>query len=155
MKKFRYETVAGIFMVIGLLCVAYMTVKLGKVSFFGDNTYVLYARFTSVSGLRVGNPIRMFGLEVGRIGELGLDQKDQVVVVELKVNRDVKVYDDAVVSIKSAGLIGDRYVDIDPGGGSEKTLNPGATVTQTQPPLDIEELIGKYAFGELKKGKGE
>ena len=155
MKKFRYETVAGIFMVIGLLCVAYMTVKLGKVSFFGDNTYVLYARFTSVSGLRVGNSVRMFGLEVGRVGKLGLDQKDQVVVVELKLDEDLKLYEDAVVSIKSAGLIGDRYVDIDPGGGSEKTLKPGATVAQTQPPLDIEELIGKYAFGDVKKGKEE
>ena len=78
MRKYQYETVAGIFLVIGLVCVAYMTVKLGKVSFFGDDSYVLHARFTTVSGLRVGNSVRMFGLEVGRIGKLGLDQKDQL-----------------------------------------------------------------------------
>ena len=150
MRKYQYETVAGIFLVIGLVCVAYMTVKLGDVSFFGDGSYVLHARFTTVSGLRVGNPVRMFGLEVGRIDKLGLDQKDQLATVELKLNKDVKVYGDAVASIKSAGLIGDRFISIDPG-GAEEVLKPGATITQTQPPLDIEELVGKYAFGDVKK----
>ena len=150
MRKYQYETVAGIFLVIGLLCIAYMTVKLGKVSFFGDSSYVLNARFTTVAGLRVGNPVRMFGLEVGRVGKLGLDQKDQLALVELKLYKDVKIYGDAVASIKSAGLIGDRYINIDPG-GSEEVLKPGATILQTQPPLDIEELVGKYAFGEVKK----
>ena len=58
MKKYSIETIVGIFVVIGLLCVAYMTVKLGKVSLFGDDYYSLYARFGSVSGLRVGNPSR-------------------------------------------------------------------------------------------------
>lgn len=151
MRKYKYETVAGIFVVIGLLCVAYMTVKLGKVSFFGDDTYVLYARFTSVSGLRVGNPVEMFGLEVGRIEKLGLDQKDQLALVEFKLKKDVNVYGDAVASIKTAGLIGDRYVSIDPGGSAE-ILKPGATIAQTQPAIDIGELIGKYAFGDVKKG---
>lgn len=150
MRKYQYETVAGFFLVIGLVCVAYMTVKLGDLSFFGDGSYVLHARFTTVSGLRVGNPVRMFGLEVGRIGKLGLDQKDQLAVVELKMNKDVKVYGDAVASIKSAGLIGDRFISIDPG-GAEEVLKPGATITQTQPPIDVEELIGKYAFGDVKK----
>ena len=150
MRKYQYETVAGIFVVIGLVCVGYMTVKLGKVSFFGDDSYVLHARFTTVSGLRVGNPVRMFGLEVGRIGKLGLDQKDQLALVELKLNKDIKVYGDAIASIKSAGLIGDRYISIDPG-GAEEILKPGGTITQTQPPLDIEELVGKYAFGDVKK----
>jgi phospholipid/cholesterol/gamma-HCH transport system substrate-binding protein len=150
MRKYQYETVAGIFVVVGLLCVAYMTVKLGKVSFFGDDTYVLYARFTSVSGLRVGNPVEMFGLEVGRIEKLGLDQKDQLALVEFKLKKDVNVYGDAVASIKTAGLIGDRYVSIDPGGSAE-ILKSGATIAQTQPAIDIGELIGKYAFGEVKK----
>jgi len=150
MRKYKYETVAGIFLVIGLVCVAYMTVRLGKVSFLGDNSYVLHARFTTVSGLRVGNPVRMFGLEVGRIGKLGLDQKDQMALVELRLNKDIKIYGDAVASIKSSGLIGDRFISIDPGGADE-ILKPGATIVQTQPPLDIEELVGKYAFGDVKK----
>ncbi len=150
MRKYRYETVAGIFVVIGLLCVGYMTVKLGKINLFGEDTYTLYARFTSVSGLRVGNPVEMLGLEIGRVQSLTLDQKDQLAVAELKIKRGVNVYGDAIASIKTAGLIGDRYVGIDPGGSAE-ILKPGAMIAQTQPPIDIGELIGKYAFGEVKK----
>ncbi len=146
MRKYRYETVAGLFVVIGLVCVAYMAMKLGKVSLFGDDTYVLSARFTSVTGLRVGNPVEMFGIEVGRIGHLGIDQKDQMALVEMKLMNGVLVYGDAIASIKTAGLIGDRYVSIDPG-GAEAMLKPGGTITQTQPPIDIGDLVGKYAFG--------
>ncbi len=150
MRKYRYETVAGIFVVIGLLCVGYMTVKLGKINLFGEDTYTLYAKFTSVSGLRVGNPVEMLGLEIGRVQNLTLDQKDQLALAELKIKKGVNVYGDAIASIKTAGLIGDRYVGIDPGGSAE-ILKPGATIAQTQPPVDIGELIGKYAFGEVKK----
>ena len=150
MRKYRYETVAGIFVVIGLLCVGYMTIKLGKINLFGEDTYTLYARFTSVSGLRVGNPVEMLGLEIGRVQSLTLNQKDQLAVAELKIKRGVNVYGDAIASIKTAGLIGDRYVGIDPGGSAE-ILKPGAMIAQTQPPIDIGELIGKYAFGEVKK----
>ena len=150
MRKYRYETVAGIFVVIGLLCVGYMTVKLGKINLFGEDTYTLYARFTSVSGLRVGNPVEMLGLEIGRVQSLTLDQKNQLAVAELKIKRGVSVYGDTIASIKTAGLIGDRYVRIDPG-GADKVLPPGKTITQTEPQIDIGDLIGKYAFGSVKK----
>jgi phospholipid/cholesterol/gamma-HCH transport system substrate-binding protein len=150
MRKYRYEAVAGIFVVMGLLCVGYMTVKLGKINLFGEDTYTLYARFTSVSGLRVGNPVEMLGLEIGRVQSLTLDQKDQLAVAELKIKRGVNIYGDAIASIKTAGLIGDRYVSIDPG-GADKVLPPGKTITQTEPPIDIGDLIGKYAFGSVKK----
>lgn len=150
MKKYRHETVAGIFVVVGLLCVGYMAVKLGKVSLLGDNTYTLYARFTSVSGLRVGNPVEMFGIQIGEVGDFKMDQKDQLAVVELKINKGIRIYGDANAAIKTEGLIGDRYVSIDPGGGVP-LLKPGGIITQTEPPVDIGDLIGKYLFGGVKK----
>jgi phospholipid/cholesterol/gamma-HCH transport system substrate-binding protein len=150
MKKYEKETVVGIFVVVGLLCLGYMTLKLGKVSLFGDETYSLYARFSSVSGLRVGNSVDMIGLEVGRVAGFTLDAKDLVVLAELKIRQDVKVYDDAIASIKTAGLIGDKYVQIDPGGGGD-LLKPGGTITETEAPVDIGDLISKYAFGDVKK----
>jgi phospholipid/cholesterol/gamma-HCH transport system substrate-binding protein len=150
MKKYEKETVVGIFVVLGLLCLGYMTVNLGKVSLFGDETYSLYARFSSVSGLRVGNSVDMIGLEVGRVAGFTMDQKDLVVLAELKIRQDVKVYDDAIASIKTAGLIGDKYVQIDPGGGGD-LLKPGGTITETEAPVDIGDLISKYAFGDVKK----
>jgi len=150
MKKYKKETVVGIFVVVGLLCLGYMTVKLGKVSLFGDETYSLYARFSSVAGLRVGNSVDMIGLEVGRVAVFTRDHDDLVVLAELKIRKDVKVYDDAIASIKTAGLIGDKYVQIDPGGGGD-LLKPGGTITETEAPVDIGDLISKYAFGDVKK----
>ena len=150
MKKYKKETVVGIFVVVGLLCLGYMTVKLGKVSLFGDETYSLYARFSSVAGLRVGNSVDMIGLEVGRVAGFTMEQDDLVVLAELKIRQDVKVYDDAIASIKTAGLIGDKYVQIDTGGGGD-LLKPGGTITETEAPVDIGDLISKYAFGDVKK----
>jgi phospholipid/cholesterol/gamma-HCH transport system substrate-binding protein len=150
MKKYSIETVVGIFIVIGLICVGYMTVKLGKVSFFGEDTYALYGRFASVSGLRVGSSVEIYGIQVGSVTSLGLDSERQMGVVGMKINKGVKIYDDAAATIKSAGLIGDKYVKIDPGGAGV-VLKPLGIITQTSVPADIEDLIGKYAFGDIKK----
>lgn len=150
MKKYSIETVVGIFVVAGLLCVGYMTVKLGKISPLGDEYYSLYASFASVSGLRIGNPVEIQGIEVGRVGRLKIDQEKQIAVVELKLRKDIKVYDDAGASVRTAGLIGDRFIKIDPGGAGE-ILKPGGVITETTSPVDIEDLIGKYAFGDIKK----
>jgi len=148
MKKYSMETVVGIFVVIGLLCVGYMTVKLGKVSLFGDDYYSLYARFSSVSGLRVDSPVEINGIEAGRVAQLSIDPEKQAALVELKIKRGIKVYDDATASIKTSGLIGDKFIKIDPGGGGD-ILKPGGTITETTSPLDIEDLIGKYVFGDI------
>jgi phospholipid/cholesterol/gamma-HCH transport system substrate-binding protein len=150
MKKYAMETTVGIFVVIGLLCIGYMTLKLGHVSILSENTYPLYAKFTSVSGLRVGSPVSMLGIEVGRVQGIILDQKDQLAVVEMKIREGIQIYGDAIASIKTEGLIGDKYLSIEPG-GAEKPLKPGGVITETQPAVDVADLIGKYAFGEVKK----
>ena len=150
MKKYAVETTVGIFLVFGLLCIGYMTLKLGHVSLLGDDAYSLFARFTTVSGLRVGSPVHMLGIEVGRVGRLTMDQKDQKAVVEIRIQKGIKVYDDAIVSIKTEGLIGDMFLNISPG-GSGKLLGPGGTITETEPAVDLVDLVGKYAFGEVKK----
>ena len=152
MKKYSKETVVGIFVVIGLFCIAYMTVKLGNIGFLGENSYSLYAKFTAVTGLRVGNPINMLGLEVGRVEKFTMDQENQQVIVELKINNGIEVFDDAIASIKTEGLIGDKYVAIDPGGGGD-LLENGDTITDTNSPTDIMDLVSKYAFGDVGEGE--
>ncbi len=154
MKKYSMEAVVGVFVVIGLLCVGYMTIKLGKVDLFGDNYYSLYAAFGSVSGLRGDSPVEIDGIEVGRVARFSIDQEKQMASVELKIRKGIKIYDDAIASVKTSGLIGDKLVKIDPGGGGD-ILKPGGTIIDTNSPIDIEELIGKYVFGDVKKeGKG-
>ena len=150
MRKTYMEFVVGLFVLGGLVMIGYMTLSLGHVALFGGDSYTLYARFTSVSGLRSGNPVKMLGMEVGRVGKLSMDQEDLKAVVEIKVKNGIKIYDDAIASIKAEGLIGDHYLSIDPGGGGI-LLAPGQTIIETQAPVDISDLIGKYAFGDVGK----
>jgi phospholipid/cholesterol/gamma-HCH transport system substrate-binding protein len=150
MNKYKIETIVGIFVFLGLLCIGYMTVKLGKVSFLQDNSYPLTAKFISVTGLRDGNPVDIMGIEVGQVEKITMDQENQQAVVKMKIKKGIKIYDDAIASIKTEGLMGDQYISIDPG-GSGTLLGPNGTITETQAPVDIIGLISKYAFGDVKK----
>ena len=154
MKKYSKETVVGIFVVIGLVVIGYMTVKLGNVGFVGDNSYSLFANFNTVTGLREGNAINMLGLEIGKVEKFTLDQENEQVKVEFKINKGIEIYDDAIASIKTEGLIGDKFVAIDPGGGGD-LLADGDSITDTNSPTDIMDLISKYAFGDVGSGKEE
>ena len=148
MKKYSKETMVGIFVVIGLACIGYMTVKLGNVGFFGDSSYSLFAKFNTVTGLREGNPVNMLGLEIGKVQKFTMDQENQQVLVEFKINKGIEIYDDAIASVKTEGLIGDKYVAVDPGGGGD-LLAGGDSITDTNSPTDIMDLVSKYAFGDV------
>jgi phospholipid/cholesterol/gamma-HCH transport system substrate-binding protein len=152
MKKYSQETIVGIFVVIGLICIGYMTVKLGNVGLLGENSYSLTAKFTSVTGLRVGNPVNMMGLEIGRVAGFSMDQENLLAVVTLEIDSGIKIYDDAIASIKTEGLIGDRFVSVDPGGGGD-LLADGGIITDTESPTDIMELVSKYAFGDVESSE--
>jgi len=150
MQKYSKETIVGIFVLVGLACIGYMTVKLGDVSLFQDDTYPLTARFSKVTGLRNGSIVNMLGLEIGRVGKLTIDQEKQQAVAELRIQKGIKIYDDAIASIKTEGIIGDRYVSVDPGGGGT-LLKGGDAILETEAPADLMDLVSKYAFGDVKK----
>lgn len=149
MKKYTMETIVGIFVAIGLAGVAYMTVELGHVSFLGENAYPLYAQFTTVSGLKDGAPVQIYGIEVGRVAQISLNQKDQMASVKLSIGNGIEIYDDAIASIGTKGLIGDKFISISPGGAGA-LLKPGGIITETQPAVNIYDLISKYVFGGVK-----
>jgi len=149
MKKLTAETTVGIFVVIGLVCVTYMVVTMGKVTIWGGKYYTLKARFTSISGLKMGSNVEMLGIHIGQVKDVSMDQKNQTAIVEMDILRDIKIYGDAIASIKTSGLIGDKYVKID-AGGFEEILKPGQMIIDTEAPVDIEELISKYVFGSPK-----
>lgn len=144
------QTIVGIFVAAGLVCVAYMTVRLGHVSILGQKAYPLYARFTTVGGLEVDAPIKIYGIKVGRVVQIKLDQQNQMAVLKLSLQNGVKIYDDAIASVETQGLLGDQYVSISPGGAGA-LLKPGGTITQTQPPVNIYDLLSKYIFGGVNK----
>ena len=146
MKKVSIETAVGIFVLIGIVCIGYITIKLGKMELIGGNHYRVTARFESVSGLKSGASIEMAGVEIGKVESIDLDQTDQVAVVGLKIYKNVKLSDDVIASVKTAGLIGDKYIHISPG-GSDVILKNGDEISETESAVDLEELISKYVFG--------
>ncbi len=150
MNTNRYAAV-GVFVLIGLLCVAYMTIKLGKMEVFSDKGFELKASFTNVSGLRVGADIEMAGVPVGKVAAIDLvhTETQTTALVTLRFDRDMALPDDTIASVRTAGLIGDKFIDVAPG-GSEEILQAGDTIVDTEPALDLGSLIGKYAFGGVK-----
>jgi phospholipid/cholesterol/gamma-HCH transport system substrate-binding protein len=148
MKNSTVEISVGIFVLIGIICVGYLTIRLGKMQWIGDNYYYVYARFQSVSGLKVGATVEMAGVKIGQVDDISLDQERKVATVKLKIKKGIVLSDDAIASVKTAGLIGDKFISIMPG-GSDKILKPGDLITDTQSAVDLEELIGKYVFGGI------
>ena len=147
MKRLNIETAVGVFLVIGFFCFAYLSVKLGDVSIFGNNTYMVKARFHSVSGLKKEAAVEIAGVKVGKVYNISLDSEDYVAVVHLSINRGVKIQKDSIASIRTSGIIGDKFVDISPGGAGED-IKPGGEITETESAINLEELIGKYIFGK-------
>lgn len=146
MKKASIETAVGLFVFIGILSVGYLTVKLGKMEILSRDYYHLTAYFESVSGLKVGASVEMAGVPIGKVEAIALDAERLTAEVRLKLQSDVIVTDDTIASVKTTGLIGDKYIKLSPG-GSELVLKPGETIIETESALDIEELISKYVFG--------
>jgi phospholipid/cholesterol/gamma-HCH transport system substrate-binding protein len=122
-----------------------LTVKLGKMEIVGDG-YTLHAQFTSVSGLRAGAEVEIAGVRVGRVASIALDESSPNANIILRMQPGIAVYDDAIASIKTSGLIGDKYVNISPGGGGDP-LKDGGTIADTEPDVDLMTLISKYVFG--------
>ena len=148
MRKSSIEMSVGIFMLIGILCVGYLTIKLGRMELLGSDFYELKALFKSVNGVKTGTQIEIAGVPVGQVGSIQLDQKHDMALIWLKIKKGVVLTDDVIASVKTSGLIGDRYIKLTPG-GSDKVLKPGDQITDTEPPVDIEDLISKYVFGSV------
>jgi len=150
MSKTSLELGVGIFVLIGILCVGYLTVRLGKMELLGDEHYYLNARFVSVAGLKKGAQVVIAGVQVGQVTRISLDPEEQVAIVQMKILKNVVLTDDVIASVKTSGLIGDKYIKLSPG-GSDEVLKEGEMITETESALDIEELVSKYAFGDVKK----
>ena len=149
MKKGSIETAVGIFMIIGIACVGYLTIKLGQMELMGGNYYSVYAGFQSATGLKPGAQVEMAGVPIGRVESISLDPKRQEAVVELKIENGVELSEDVIASVKTSGLIGDKYIMLTPGSGMAY-LDPGDRITETESAIDIEALISKYVFGSVE-----
>lgn len=135
----------GLFMIIGLFCVAYLAVRPGDLNVYPRKQYQVTARFTSASGLREGAYVEAGGVRVGSVVRIRFDPEKYAAEVTLAVDENVPISKDAVASIRTAGIIGDKFVKITPG-GAEENLADGMAIRETEPSINLEELISKYIF---------
>jgi len=146
MKKLDLELAVGIFLLAGIFSLGYLSVKLGKLEVLGRKGYEVHAVFSNSGGLKPGSGIVIAGVDVGQVKSIRL--KDYQAQVVMNLPSDVKIQEDAIASIKTKGLIGEKYIEITPG-GSEKAIEPGGKIRETQPSVDLEELLSKYIFGKI------
>ena len=149
MKRARLEIVVGIFVLIGIVCLAYLSIKLGKMELFGGDTYQLSADFDSVSGLKSGASVEIAGVEVGRVGRIMLDPASgDKARVYLQIQKGIKLQDDVIASVRTSGIIGDKFILLKPG-GSDRLLSAGGRIRETESGVDLEELVSKYIHGKV------
>lgn len=148
MRSRVVEFSVGVFVLIGLTCVAWLAIKLGKMEVLGGDNYVLTARFSSVSGLKTNAQVEMAGVQIGTVDRITLDKETFQAVVRLKIRTDIPISEDAIASVKTSGLIGDKFIMISPGGSSVK-LKDGGKIVETESSIDIEAMMAKYAFGKV------
>jgi phospholipid/cholesterol/gamma-HCH transport system substrate-binding protein len=146
MKKFDLELAVGLFIIAGILCLGYLSIKLGKMEIVGRKGYEIYGVFSNVGGLKVGSSVEIAGVNVGRVTSVSLDNYQAHVV--LNFPKGLRIQEDAIASVKTRGLIGEKYIEIIPG-GSEEIIKPGGRIQETLPAIDIEQLISKFVFGKI------
>ena len=149
MKKLSLDTAVGVFVLIGILCLSYLSIKLGKIEVLGGDYYRVAAVFDSVSGLKPGASVEIAGVEVGSVEKIFLDPKQPGRArVILKLHGSVKLSEDVIASVRTRGIIGDKFILLKPG-GSEMLILAGGTIRETESAVDLEELLSKYIHGQV------
>ncbi len=145
MNKRKIEFYVGVFAIIGILCTGYLFIVLGEISLVGDKQYSVYGFFSSVSGLKTGAKIEMVGVQIGSVSTVSIDKERLLARVEFRIDKNIKLSEDVIASVKTSGIIGQKFIDILPG-GSDTMLEPGDEIFNTESSLDIESLIRKFIF---------
>jgi phospholipid/cholesterol/gamma-HCH transport system substrate-binding protein len=146
MDRAKLELIVGAFVLVGIACLGYLSIKLGKLELIGGDLYEVDAQFNSASGLKPGAAVEIAGVEVGRVKSIRLE--GDRAVVRLAVQNGTKLYTDTIASIKTRGIIGEKFLALSPGGGGDP-LKPGDTIRDTESGLDLEELVSQFVHGKV------
>jgi phospholipid/cholesterol/gamma-HCH transport system substrate-binding protein len=151
MKRPTLETIVGLFVLVGILCMAYLAVKLGKLEIVGGDYVPVTAEFSSVAGLRTGASVEIAGVEVGKVDSIAL--KDYQAQVRMKIRKGIALQEDTIASIRTRGLIGDNYISLTPG-SSDRLIPPGGNISETESAMNWENLIGEFIHGSATGNSG-
>jgi phospholipid/cholesterol/gamma-HCH transport system substrate-binding protein len=151
MGRNAVETVMGALVLVVAAVFLFFAYTTSQVQSGGG--YSLTARFDHVDGVRDGTDVRLSGIKIGSVISQTLDPKTFVAVLRLSIERGIQLPTDSVVTITSSGLLGDKYLSIEPG-NEEKIIPPGGEITHTQSAMSLESLIGQVIFSAGKKDSG-
>ena len=150
MNNTKLELIVGVFVLVGIAALTYLAVKLGKLEVIGGGKNLeIHAEFDSVAGLKDGATVEIAGVQVGQVKKIRLNGDGERAVVSFSLTPGVKLYGDAIASIKTRGLIGDKYVSLSPG-GSQKELPSGGKIRETESGVDFEKAISEFIHGNVK-----
>ena len=150
MNSRRIEFSVGVFVFVGLAALAFLAIKIGGGRFARGDVNELTARFTNASGLKAGSTIRIAGVPVGAVTRIELKKDEMVALVSFTVDATVQLDDDTTAAVRSAGLIGEKFISVVPG-ASGMPLKPGDVIVDTQSAVDLEDIISRFAFGDATK----
>jgi len=155
-KTLRTELLVGLFMAAGLLALFFLAMKVSNLgTFTSGDVYQVTARFDNIGGLKVKAPVTMAGVEVGRVLAIAYDAKTFQAKVTLGIySRYKQIPDDTFAKILTAGLLGEQYVGLEPG-GSLNNLKEGSQIRLTQSALVLEDIVGQFIFGKAQEGSGK
>lgn len=144
--KWDVEFAVGVFLLLGILALGYLSIDLARMEVVGKGGYTVFARFSSVEGLKPGTLVEIAGVEVGRVKAIEL--QNYRARVQFTIRDDVKLPEDTIASIRTKGLLGEKYVRLSPG-GSDQFIKPGGEIFETEAPINLEELIASFVFGKI------
>jgi phospholipid/cholesterol/gamma-HCH transport system substrate-binding protein len=147
MNHSKIELSVGAFVLLGAAAIVWFAVQAGAGAAIGGSTYEVKARFANIGGLKPGSQVVIAGVPVGRVEKIDLNSQ-YAAVVHLNVKQEVHLPSDTIASIKTSGLIGDKYIALAPGADSNN-LGPGGTITDTESAVDLESIISRFAFGNV------
>ncbi len=149
MNQSRVDILVGIFVLAGMISLGYLAIGLGKLEIVGASGYFVYGDFASVAGLKIGDSVEIAGVKIGRVESIGL--ADGRARLGFRIDLGIELQDDIIASVRSRGLIGDKYVLLTLG-ASDRTIKDGGKIRDTESPPDLTEVLGKFIGGDLSSG---
>jgi phospholipid/cholesterol/gamma-HCH transport system substrate-binding protein len=145
MKRTSLEMIVGVFLLAGFASFSYLSIKMGDLDPFKKESYNVSASFTSISGLKEGATLELAGVIVGKVTKIELNTDEYEATVYMDIEKSVQLSDDSIASIRTSGIIGDKFIKLTPG-GSDTYLESGDSIEETEASISIEELVSKYIF---------
>lgn len=145
------KSIVGLFVLIGIISIYFLAFRVGQDQLIGEKTYQLSAIFNNLSGVSKNGRVEVAGVRVGSVRSIELSDQFKAVAI-LDIYEGVALEDDTMAVVKTSGLIGDRFIELIPG-GSGILLESGDYIVDTQSALDLESLISKFGFGNIAPSK--